>query len=110
MGIASTSLANKQLLFLGTQCFSRKEFILEKDSGSMSELEEIQDQEEAPEQEHEHETAREEAPALRRSGRTQTAPIRHGFLIENEDIQVIEDDEPTSYQDMLSSVDKAEMP
>ena len=51
-------------------------------------------------------SAHDETRDLRRSGRVHQAPERYGFLIEQDGAQVIEDDEPTTYKEVLSSEDK----
>ena len=42
----------------------------------------------------------------RRSGRYHQVPERYGYLMEQDEVQIIDDDEPTTYKEMLSSVDK----
>ena len=89
--------------------FLEKEFILEEDSGSNFELEEIQDNEDEMEQELEPQVVETDAPStqvLRRSGRIRNAPERYGYLMEHDEMLIIENDEPTSYQEVLSSIDK----
>ena len=89
--------------------FLEKEFILEKDSGSPFELREVQEDDEIEEQEQEHVDVPETAQAtqeLRRSGRIRQAPERYGYLIEQDEIQIMDDDEPTTYKEVLSSNDK----
>ena len=43
-----------------------------------------------------------DAPLLRRSGRLHPIPESYGFLIsESKDVMLIQDDEPTSYQEVM---------
>ena len=87
--------------------FLEKEFILNGDSGSSFDLDDVED-DEVIEDEHEEsvEHTHQETQELRRSGRIRQAPIRYGYLIEQDDDHVIENDEPTTYKEVLSSEDK----
>ena len=44
-------------------------------------------------------------PPLRRSDRVRNAPIRYGFIIENNKAHIIENDEPLTYTEAIMSRD-----
>ena len=93
--------------------FLEKEFILERSSRSKVELEEIQvpqtDQQLEPElMSHvdEAQTEAQDTQDFRRSSRIRHAPERYVFLIsESNDVVVMDDDDPTSYEEAMSNVD-----
>ncbi len=77
------------------------------DSGSNFELDEVQDEEkieQEPDTQNVESTQDKTIP--RHSGRIRNVPERHGYLLEHNEILIIEDDEPTTYQEVLSNVDK----
>ena len=92
--------------------FLEKEFLL-KDNGSKVDLEEVQDAQvdanQLPKPEaniHRDEIATNPsgAQALRRLSRIHTVLERYGFLIsEQNDVLLIEDDEPTTYEEYLNN-------
>ncbi|XP_071933635.1 uncharacterized protein [Coffea arabica] len=93
------------------------EFILERDSGSRIDLEEIQDHQTNIEQPVEEQLqphndgAHTEAVDIQgphRSVRVRSAPKRYEFLMsQSNDILVIQDDKPTTYQEVLDSPDSS---
>ena len=95
--------------------FLDKEFILRENSGSKVEFGEVQDalteashmtKPEVLIQEDELATDPSEAQALRRTSRVCTLPEIYGFLInEQKDVLLTEDDEPTTYEESLNSLE-----
>ncbi|KAL8115369.1 hypothetical protein AgCh_022017 [Apium graveolens] len=89
--------------------FLEKEFILEGNSGSKIELDEVQeaktttDQVETPVQTEQPSMER----PIRRTGRVSRQPERYyGLIIENDnELSVIDDDNPVTYNEAMSSVD-----
>lgn len=98
--------------------FLEKEFLLQENSGSVVELDEVQDTpidiEEIPGQIPQPTTHSDEpsvepfvTPHPRRSGRTRNIPERYGFLIsESNDVSLIDDEEPIDYEDVLKSSER----
>ncbi|KAL8136073.1 hypothetical protein AgCh_010609 [Apium graveolens] len=89
--------------------FLEKQFILEGNSGTKIELDEVQkaqtttDQVETPVQTEQPSV---EQP-IRRSGRVSRQPERYyGLVIENDnELSIIDDDDPVTYNEVMSSVD-----
>ena len=92
--------------------FLEEEFLL-RESGRKVELREVQDAQidanQLPKPEadiHRDEIAigPSKAQALRRSSKIRTVPERYGFLIsEQNDILLVEDDEPTTYEEYMNN-------
>ncbi|KAJ8761673.1 hypothetical protein K2173_004449 [Erythroxylum novogranatense] len=107
-------LAKEQKVFvLKHAVFLEKEFLLQEDSGSKIELEEVQDArtdaDQLPEPEtvtHTDEVTVQPSTTheIRRSRRIRSVPERYGFLMnEHNDVLLIECDEPTTYEEVLKS-------
>ena len=82
-----------------------KEFILKRGSGRKIKLGEVQDEQIDISQPDEH-IIREEpehTTPLRRSERVPRAPERYGFIIENNEAQIIQNDEPLTYTEAVLS-------
>ena len=79
--------------------FLEKEFILQKNSGRNIELNEVQEEQIDISQPEEHINRLEPKHTTppRRSDRVRQAPQRYGFIIENNEAQIIENDEPLTY-------------
>ena len=104
----------EQRLFVSKHdVFLEKEFLLREDNGSKVELVEVQDaltdtshmtEPEAIIHDDELTIGSSKAQALRRTNRIHTVPKRYGFLInELKDVLLIENDEPTTYEESLNS-------
>ena len=82
-----------------------------KDSGSKIELNEVQEEQTNDDQSVDPESINEiDEPSNtqepRRSSRVRMIPERYGFLIsDHDDVSIIEDDEPTTYEDVLNSLE-----
>ena len=87
--------------------FLEKEFILEKGNGRTIELGEVQETQIDNSQPLEHivRTEPEHKTPPRRSNRVPRAPERYGFIIENNEAQVIQNDEPLTYTEAILSTD-----
>ena len=93
--------------------FLEKEFLLKEDSGSKIELDEVHDPQIDMDQPTDPESITHgdelidepvETQAPRRSTRVRTVPEKYGFLVDQDkDVTVVENDEPTSYDDVLKS-------
>src|SRR5262249_24233818 len=100
----------KKVFVSKTTVFLEKEFLLEENSGSKIELEEVQDHENNDDNLDEPEPAPiEQAPntqELRKSDRIRRPPKRYEFLIsEDKDVFLVEENEPTSYKEAISDID-----
>ena len=83
--------------------FLEKEFILQKGSGRNIELEEVQ-QLDISQPNHDIVSIEpEHTTPIRRSDRVHHAPERYGFIIENNEVQIIENDEPLTYTNAVKS-------
>ena len=93
--------------------FLEKEFLLREDSGSKVELSEVQDaltdashltEPEAVIHDDELIADSSKTQVFRRTSRIRFVPKRYGFLIsEQKDVLLIENDEPTTYEESLNS-------
>ena len=89
--------------------FLEKEFILEGNSGSKIELDEVQEAQTTTDQVETHVLTEQpfvEQP-IHRSGRVSRQPERYyGLVIENDnELSIIDDDDPVTYNEAMSSVD-----
>ena len=93
--------------------FLEKQFLNKGTSGSKIDLEEVQEPEDNIEPIVETEPSSQgvvepvqDTQVLRRSDRLRSEPERYGFLVsESNEVEVIENDEPTSYQEAMSTPD-----
>ena len=83
--------------------FLEKEFILERENDRTIELGEVQETqiENSQPEKHIARTEPEHITPLRRSERVSRAPIRYGFVIENNEAQIIQNDEPLTYTEAI---------
>ena len=93
----------KQKIFVSRHAtFLEEEFILQKESGSSIELGEVQDSQINNSQPTEHINKElDHTTPLRRSERVPCAPERYGFVIENNEAQIIENNEPLTYTEAI---------
>ena len=82
-----------------------KEFILQKGSGRNIELGEVQQKDTTQPNVNIVRLEPEHTIPLRRSGRVPQAPERYGFIIENNEAQIIQNDEPLTYTEAVMSRD-----
>ena len=93
--------------------FLEREFISKRTSGSTVQLEEIQDPQTSivpsmePQLDQQVIIEPIQLPqGLRRSGKTHQIPIRYGFFItDDNDVLIVDQSEPTSYQEAINSPD-----
>ena len=93
--------------------FLEREFISKRTSGSIVQLEEIQDPQTSIVLSMEPQLDQQVIvkpiqvlKGLRRSDRTRQIPVRYGFLItDNNDVLIMDQSEPTSYQEAKNSPD-----
>ena len=94
--ITFTILQNKKVFVSRNAVFLEKEFLLKEDSGSKIELSEV----------HDPQIEIDQPIDPMRSTRVRTIPERYGFLVDqDEDVTVVENDEPTSYDMVLKGSD-----
>ena len=115
MGYYFYNPLEQKVFVLRNAVFLEKEFLLKEDSGSKIELDEVHDPQIEIDQPinpesitHTDEVIGEPdvTQAPRRSTRVCTLPERYGFLVDqDEDVTVVENDEPTSYDEVLKSSD-----
>ncbi len=87
--------------------FLEEEYVSKENSGSDLDLREVQTEDVVVEQEQQIETVVKDTIEPRRSGRIHHEIDRwYGLIIEDDEIRILEDDEPTTYQEVLASVDK----
>ena len=103
-------LPSEQKVFVSKHAvFLEKEFMHKGDSGSKIELNEVQEEQTNIDQSVDPESInRIDEPSHtqepRRSSRIRVVPERYGFLIsDHDDISIIEEDEPTTYEEVLKS-------
>ena len=84
-----------------------KEFILERGSRRNIEINEVQQKQIDISQPNIHinKEELEHITPIRKSERVRYVPIRYGFIIENNEAQVIENDEPLTYTEAVMSKD-----
>ena len=85
--------------------FLEKEFILQKDSGRNIELEEVQQLDISQPNHNIVSIEPGYTTPIRRFDRVHHAPERYGFIIKNNEAQIIENDEPLTYTDAVMSRD-----
>ena len=85
--------------------FMEKEFILQKGSGRNIELGEVQQKDTVQSTNNIVRVEPEHTTPLRRSERVPHAPQRYGFIIENNEAQIIQNDEPLTYMEAVMSRD-----
>ena len=113
MGYQFYNTLEQRLFVSKLAVFLEKEFLLREDSGSKVELSEVQDaltdafhltEPEAVIHDDEFIADSSKTQVFRRISRIRYVPERYGFLIrEQKDILLIENDEPTTYEESLNS-------
>ena len=106
--------ASENKVFVARNCvFLEREFISKRTSGSTVQLEEIQDPQTSivpsmePQLDQQVIVKPTQVPqGPRRSDRTRQIPVRYGFLItDDNDVLIVDQSEPTSYQEAINSPD-----